>query len=178
MSGKHTLRRNTYSCGCIPRSLAFDMVNRFKVTHEDGSKEVAISTVDLLLDDTDTFILLDFSRMWYCCNGATRCGNLNKHGLWDAVIEELQETCVKKVERMNLARYSYETVYSVPVIGHKIFLPPADDDHQPGGYNELRTEANERSGHEKLNRSTVKKIKRNPNQVMLLISKPVVTLIY
>lgn len=152
----------------MPYSLVFDRVDRFSVSHEDGSKEVAVSTVDLLLDDSDSFVtssaLADRSwRQYYY--GACRNGNLNKHGLWDTILEELEGTCIKRVERMNVKINSYETIYSVPVIGHKLFLPPLDDDHVLGAYNEMRTEQNQLARHEKLNKSTVKKIKRNPNQV-------------
>lgn len=165
MSGKHTLRRNTYGRGYMPHSLAFENVNRFSVAHEDGSKEVALSAVDLLLDDSDGFLLASTTRKSRYFYGGCKNGNLNKHGLWETVMEELEETCVKKVERMNVAMNSYETIYSIPVIGHKLYLPPADDDHDLGGYNEMRLEPKEKNGHEKLNKSTMKKIKRNPHQV-------------
>ncbi len=151
----------------FPLDLTINEVVRQRVRHDDGSQEVAISSVDLLFDDTDHFILNDpidsSSRHSIKC----RNGNLNKNRLWETVLEELESTCISKSERVNKYHELGETVYTVPVIGHKVFLPPAtDEDFELGAYREIREpRLGDPVTHESLNKSSIRKIKLNPAQV-------------
>ena len=167
MSGKHTLRYSRLAHCCFPLDLMISGVVRQRVTHDDGSKEVAISSVDLLLDDTDNFILNDphDSNCRYDCK--CRNANLNKNKLWETVLAELENTCISKSERVNKHHELGETVYTVPVIGHKVFLPPAtDEDFELGAYREIREpRLGSQSKNERLVKSALKKIKLNPAQV-------------
>eukprot|EP01032_Pedospumella_encystans_P008587 gene8587-10173_t len=168
MSGKHTLRYSRLAHCCFPLDLMISGVVRQRVTHDDGSKEVAISSVDFLFADTDNFILNDphDSNCRYDCK--CRNANLNKNKLWETVLAELESTCVSKSERVNKHHELGETVYTVPVIGHKVFLPPAtDEDFELGAYREIRdSRLGSKSTNERLVKSTLKKIKLNPAQFM------------
>lgn len=141
----------------MPYSMKFEHVDRFSMTHEDGSVEMSLSTVDAVLAKHGMFVTTNA-----CSNG-----NLNKGGLWDIVLDELEMTYVHKEERMNVSRNSYETVYSVPVTAHMLTLPVIEDDRQLGSYNEMKSASlNKRAQKaEKLKKGMVKKIKRNPQQV-------------
>lgn len=165
MAEKHTLRRAHTTYNRIPLDLEFSEVVRYNLKHEDGSREVAISGVDLLLDDCDAFILAGVGgRVNYGTN--YRGGSLNKNGLWEKVLEELENTCISKSERPNKYSEKVETVYTVPVVGHKLFLPPCEDDFELGAYHELREPRMDDLGvSEKLRKTLMKKIKRNPAQV-------------
>lgn len=129
-------------------SMEFDEIDRFTITHEDGSTEYAVSKIDALMSEHGMFYK-----------------NLNKHGLWDTVLDALEDNCLLKEERMNVAQNSYETVYTVPVTGHQLIVPCADYDRQLGGYNELKSKKNRTQKVDKVKKGTMKKIKRNPQQV-------------
>lgn len=169
MADKHTMRRSLSAPYCIPMDLQISEVVRYQHTHEDGSKEVAVSSADLLLNDTDSFILHKYDTSRY--GGYSRCyqfGNLNKNNLWEDFIEELEKTCISKSDRVHKAHEKCETLYTVPVIGHKLFMPPAaHDDFELGAYHELRRAGlNGSSGVEKVSKTHMKKIKMNPNKFM------------
>jgi len=151
----------------MPMDLEISDVVRYQQSHEDGSLEVAISSVDLLLDDTDSFIQFKPGATHCRYVGNYRCGNLNKNRLWERFVAELEVTCISKTERPHKIHEKMETVYTVPVIGHKLFLPRlANEDFEMGDYHEMREP--EESSHFRaltMDKATVKKIKMNPNQV-------------
>jgi len=173
MADKHTLRRAHTTYNRIPLDLEFSEVVRYNLKHEDGSREVAVSGVDLLLDDCDAFILAGVGgRVNYGTN--YRSGSLNKNGLWEKVLEELEATCISKSERPNKYTEKIETVYTVPVVGHKLFLPPNENDFELGAYHEHREPQAEDIGFSvKLRKALRKKIKQNPAQVTYCNSLPV-----
>lgn len=142
-------------------------VKRSKTEYEDGTKEFAVSSVDLLLPNTDVFI--QNKSMGYAGYPIVG-GNLNKHGLWEDFIGELEATCINKHERAVTKRGRkglMETVYTVPVVGFKQFLPPSvDDDYMPGAYHGCCSE-NPADGFSGLQKAMVKKIKRNPAMVSM-----------
>eukprot|EP01032_Pedospumella_encystans_P010196 gene10196-11934_t len=122
------MRRTTCTYNRIPVDMEFSDVVRYNLQHDDGSREVAVSSVDLLLEDCDAFILGSLPS-GFCYGTNCRNGNLNKHG-------------------------------------HKVFLPPvADDDYELGMYHEMPTECDQAAS-SKLNKSALKKIKRNPAQFL------------
>jgi len=172
MADKHTMRRSLSAPYCIPMDLEISEVVRYQHTHEDGSKEVAVSSADLLLHDTDSFILHKYDTSRFGGYGSyCRFGNLNKNNLWEDFIAELENTCISKSDRVHKRHEKCETLYTVPVIGHKLFLPPASqDDFELGAYHELRRAGangnGSSSGVEKESKTNMKKIKMNPNQVM------------
>jgi hypothetical protein len=133
----------------------FVEIRRPHTNFEDGSKEYTVSTVDLLVFDIDGFIRnKDIAR------------SLNKSGLWFDIIEELEQTCITKIERPT-REGAYETVYTVPVIGVRQFLPPStDDDYTLGAYHCHHTE-NPIDGFTTLKKAVQKKIKRNPGMVRI-----------
>lgn len=158
MAGKHTLRRNVNNGRSdMPYSMKIENVDRFSMAHEDGSVEVALSTIDSLLAKHGVF----------AAENAHSNGNLNKQGLWDSLLEELEITCLRKEERMNVAQNSYETVYTVPVTGHQLLLPMIEEDRHLGSYNVLQEKDTNKVSQkaERLNKSMMKKIKLNPQQV-------------
>ncbi len=164
MAGKKTMRRTTCSYNRIPVDMEFSDVVRYNLKHDDGSREVAVSSVDLLLEDCDAFILSSLPS-GFCYGTNCQNGNLNKHGLWETIINELESTCITKTVRAHKHHKKCETVYTVPVVGHKVFLPPAaEDDYELGMYHEMPHECDQGVS-EKLNKSALKKIKRNPAQV-------------
>lgn len=160
------MRRTTRTYNRIPVDLEFSDVERYSLKHDDGSREVAVSTVDLLLEDCDAFILSTISNR-FCYGSNCRNGNLNKHGMWESILNELENTCISKTTRSHKYNKKCETVYTVPVVGHKVFFPPAtDDDFELGMYHELRQNVgDDHNDSKKLTKSAMKKIKRNPSQV-------------
>eukprot|EP01032_Pedospumella_encystans_P008588 gene8588-10174_t len=88
----------------------------------------------------------------------------------DLVINEVVRQRVKHDDgkRVNKHHELGETVYTVPVIGHKVFLPPStDEDFELGAYREIREpRLGDPFTHDRLNKSMVKKIKLNPAQFM------------
>lgn len=167
MADKHTTRCCWLAHCCMPMDLEISDVVRYQHTHEDGSQEIAISAVDLLLDDMDSFIKYKPSATHCRYTGNYRCGNLNKNKLWERFVEELESTCVLKTERPHKIHEKMETVYTVPVIGHKLFLPRVTDENSTmGAYHELREpEENSHFSALTIDKATAKKIKINPNQV-------------
>lgn len=145
-----TIRKN---CHCSPEfRTEISDVCRPKSDYEDGTKEFGVSTVDLLLPNAEAFI-----------RGASGC-SINKHGLWEAVINELETTCVTKVER-STRNGTTETVYTVPIVGYRQVVPVVEeDDYLPGAYNGYGTE-NPTDGFGSLQKSMIKRIKRNPAKV-------------
>lgn len=92
--------------------------------------------------------------LWYW--NRVQNGNLNKHGLWESVIGALESTCVGKIQRMHRSHLCLETVYSVPAIGHKTFLPAvvqADDEEAAADLDNVPP-------------SDKTRIKQNPSQFM------------
>eukprot|EP01032_Pedospumella_encystans_P035326 gene35326-39962_t len=82
MAGKGTMRRTTCTYNRIPVDMEFSDVVRYSLKHDDGSREVAVSSVDLLLEDCDAFILGSLPS-GFCYGTNCRNGNLNKHGMWE-----------------------------------------------------------------------------------------------
>lgn len=167
MANKHTTRRCWLAHCCMPMDLEISDVVRFERTHEDGSKEIAISSVDLILGDTDSFIQYKPSASHCRYVGNYRCGNLNKNKLWERFVDELESTCITKTERPHKLHEKMETVYTVPVIGHKLFLPRVqNEEFEMGDYREMRKPV-EDSFCSAVTKATVKKIKMNPSQVKI-----------
>jgi hypothetical protein len=130
--------------------------NRDRITHEDGSEEVPVSTVDLLLN----------SRMFLSRHGTE--ATLNKDENWKIISDEFEENCVCKLERQNRDG-KIETVFWMPIIGHMLFQATAiDDDFILGAYRDI--DYKEQFGAEGSNQKMSKKMKmtlrRNPAQVM------------
>jgi hypothetical protein len=125
---------------------------------EDGSEEIAVSGLDLLFPDFDDFIKQDTKGRW----DDKKFGNMNKGALWDRVIEELEDTCVSKIERMEKRERTMQTIYRIPVVGYKFLSPPepiASRNNALGAYNSLCNEQ------EKAFPRIRKKIMRNPSKV-------------
>ena len=146
-----TLRR----IDCDEQKARISEVSRFRTTLEDGSQEVAVSSVDLILNDSDSFISQ---------KGCGIGGNLNKAGQWSKVIDELENTAVKITDRVSDNGFM-ETVYEVPVVGYMfIAAPTVCTDHNIGSYHECQV-SKEDSSSQKVKKSMMLKIKRNPSQV-------------
>ncbi len=115
-----TLRKCNGSC-CAGNSRArFTDVQRLRTAFEDGGSEVAVSTVDLLMNDSDAFVQQKRPcyGYGYGYNGLIG-GNMNKAAMWESIIDELEETCLSKIERPEKRGPHIETVYKVPVVGFK-----------------------------------------------------------
>ena len=157
-----TIRRTCTCRWCISSfGMNISEVKRHRTTFEDGSSEIAVSSVDFLVSNTDSFVM--------GCNKyyASKCigGNINKGGLWDTVLSELERTCISKVERLPKYGSQMETVYTVPIVGHMQFPPSAtDEDNILGSYHESREESAPCAFHG-MKRAAVQKVKRNPAKV-------------
>ena len=162
MAGRHTIRRSP--CSRYYSSKAhFSDVKRERVTHEDGSKEVAVSAVDFLLSDTDSFVnsVKNYSSR-------VQGGNLNKNNMWETVIEELESSCISKIERPQQHTGKMEIVYKVPIVGHKLYAAPngEEDDYILGAYHDVDHHRQIRGSNvDQLSKSVRRNIKRNPSQV-------------
>jgi hypothetical protein len=139
-------------------------VQRLRTTFEDGGSEIAVSAVDLLMNDTDAFIQQKRPCYGYNSSGLIG-GNMNKAGMWESIIDELEETCVSKIERPESGGPHLETVYKVPVIGFKQFTASTEDeDYMLGAYRSYQAD-DQYDSFANLKKSAVKKIKRNPAKV-------------
>ena len=161
----HTYRRASYNY--LPTKLEFSDVQRDVLTNDDGSKEVPVTSVDLMLEGTNAFILRkpDCGRYYSKCGG-TISGNLNKNKQWDTIVDELERSCISKMDRMNENHTQWETVYEVPIVGYNSFpAPRAEDDKIMGCYNELNPRDVFKESN--LTKGQKKTIKCNPSQVYL-----------
>ena len=163
MSHSHTWRRNPFVAS---NRMRFSAVSREVTKHEDGSMEVPVSSADMLLEDTDTFILNHPMYLNYYNSIGLHGGNLNKHSMWNVVIDELEASCISKTERQN-RRYGSERaiVYQVPIIGSKLFSAPEIDDDYLGAYHEQLYSQDEFGGQQKLSKTMLRGLKVNPSQV-------------
>ena len=94
-------------------------------------------------------------------------GNLNKGGAWEAVIEELEATCISKMERKdNRDRRLTQIIYCVPVVGYVQFTNKTDDDYMIGSYHGYKEE-NSFDGRSGLKKAMRMKIKSNPAKVRI-----------
>lgn len=158
-----TLRKSCCCTSCTGKFKArFTEIKRSCTSFEDGSEEIAVSSVDLMMSDA---FIRDKAQSSSYSSVSSIGGNFNKDCLWETVLEELENTCLSKVERIRKRERFTETVYTVPVIGYKQFPPVClDDDYMLGCYHSLCTE-NPTDEYSNLNKSLRRKIKRNPAQV-------------
>jgi hypothetical protein len=83
-------------------------------------------------------------------------------------MDELEETCVSKIERPERRGRHIETVYKVPVVGFKQFTVSTEDkDYMLGAYRSYQ-EGDQYDSFADLKKSAVKKIKRNPAKVFMI----------
>jgi hypothetical protein len=138
-------------------------VVRPRTDFEDGSKEIAVSFVDLLLPHCDAFINEATTGMGYSSRDKIG-GSLNSGGLWESVVCELEASCLIKEERVHRHRRTLMTVYTVPVVGFKQFTPPStDNDHMPGSYNSTSTE--NPTDNRRMKKAFLAKIRGSPAKV-------------
>lgn len=121
----HTLRRIWWNQNEVVarRGLAWVCtLDRHRQTHACGVVELAVSSVDRMIPNAE-----NQSRYGHNVN-------LNKNGLWESVAAELEATCISKETHIparddktarNLLVYHR---YTVPVIGHQVFVPVMPDE--------------------------------------------------
>jgi len=122
MTGKHSMHQTWAAPGYMPMDLEIAEVVRFQHTTADGSVVVAVTSADFLLSDVDDFILSSGKPKYRSCYQGIEYGNLNKNRLWETFVDELERTCIAKTDRVNMWFHRWETVYTVPIIGHKVFV--------------------------------------------------------
>jgi len=120
---------------------------RDNIKHDDGSLEAPVTNVDSLMEDS--FV----SGVRFGCPG-----NLNKGGRWESVVAMLEGENVSKQERFNRTEQVWETIFQVPIVGHKIFLAPKQDEHELMGGSEVMSREQRR-------------IKQNPSQYLLYLGQ-------
>ena len=123
MAGKHSMHQSWAAPGYMPMDLEIAEVVRVKYTNVDGSVVVAVTSADFLFSDVDDFILSSGKSRYRGHHRSFEFGNLNKNRLWETFVAELERTCVVKADRVNECFHRWETVYTVPIIGHKVFVP-------------------------------------------------------
>ncbi|KAJ1424022.1 hypothetical protein B484DRAFT_398481 [Ochromonadaceae sp. CCMP2298] len=124
----HTYRR----CTDKSSKMEISSIDRGSIQHEDGSVEAPVTVVDEILGNP--FILPDKVH-----------GSINKRGLSESVLQRLQDHSIRTLERFD--KGVRETVYRVPVVGHRVYLAPRVDEERSCAWEE-------------------KKIKLNPSQYM------------
>jgi hypothetical protein len=123
--------------------LKLSKVVRETIKHEDGRYECEVSAIDSYFDAS--FLMYPEG------------GNLNKKNVFGErmVIDELERTCVEKQSRYNRRNSTFETEFSIPVIGFMLF-----QSFDPDGLLDYQApDASERSALDR-------KVKQNPSQYL------------
>lgn len=88
------------------------------VSRFDGVVEAAVTAVDSFFD-------VDFLV-------GRGVGSLNSDGRWEEVTATMEENCVQQERRFNRRELHWETLYRMPIIGHRSFT--SCDDSESASY--------------------------------------------